>query len=80
MDIPIVGMVNRQLHEAEWLRRGTPAKCPCKCPPWFGISVHVDNEPGIEAEGRVLGYRLINADPTTEKFAQIVRKALEAER
>jgi hypothetical protein len=40
----------------------------------------VDNEPGIEAEGRVLGYRLINADPTTEKFAQIVRKALEAER
>jgi len=75
LDISIEGMVNRQLHEAEWLRRGSPAKCPRKYPPWFGIFAHVDNDPEIEAEGRALGYRVILVHPE-EEFDRAVRNRL----
>lgn len=77
MDIPIAGMVNRQLHETEWLRQGFPLQCPRKFPPWFGISAHVDNDPGIEAEGRALGYKVVLIQPDNRDFAQAVRRGLE---
>lgn len=76
MGIPIHGLVNRQLHEAEWQRRGAPAKCPHKFPPWFGISIHVDNDPEIAAEGLALGYQVILVSPGKRDFAETVRDSL----
>lgn len=76
LQIPIAGMVNRQLHEAEWQRRGAPNPCPRKFPPWFGISVHVDNDPEIQREGFVLGYRVILVSQDAPDFARQARSAL----
>jgi hypothetical protein len=76
LGIPFAGMVNRQIHEAEWLRRGFPPKCPRKYPPWFGIDLHVDNDPEIAAEGDALGYRVVPIDSGAEDFAQTVREGL----
>lgn len=76
MQISIAGMVNRQLHEAEWQRRGAPNPCPRKFPPWFGISVHVDNDPEIQREGLALGYRVILVSQDAPDFARQVRPAL----
>ena len=76
LQIPIAGMVNRQLHEAEWQRRGAPNPCPRKFPPWFGISVHVDNDPEIQREGLALGYRVILVSQDAPDFARQLRPAL----
>ena len=53
------GVVNGQIHEARWIEEGSQQPKPRKFPPWFGIELHVDNDPAIEAEGRSLGYRVV---------------------
>ncbi len=72
LEIPIAGMVNRALHESAWQEQGIPAVCPRKCPPWFGIDVHVDNDPEVAREGVELGYHVILTDPDEVDFEQSV--------
>lgn len=76
LEIPIEGMINRPLHEAAWQEKGFPAVCPRKCPLWFGIDVHVDNDPEVAREGEELGFQVILTDPDEEDFERSVNSCL----
>lgn len=76
LEIPIAGMVNRSLHEAAWQEHGFPAVCPRKCPPWFGIDLHVDNDPEVAREGVELGFKVILIDPSEVDFERSVYSCL----
>jgi hypothetical protein len=57
--IPLSGYVNLALHESACDKRGVVGKLPRKCPHWFGIDVHVDDDEQIALECADSGCRVI---------------------
>ena len=59
LDLPISGVINRQIHENMCAVLGTdPLSVSVKMPPWFGIDLHVDDSPAIAEEGRTHGFKV----------------------
>jgi FMN phosphatase YigB (HAD superfamily) len=52
------GIVNDDLHRRK-IEELNLEKMPSKYPPAFGIDLHVDDSPGVELEGRQLGFSVI---------------------
>lgn len=76
LDITVDGIVNKSIHESAWAEQGFPVRCPRKYPPWFGIDVHVDNDPEVASECAEHGCPIILIDSTEIDFEGAVRGEL----
>jgi len=74
--ISLAGYVNLALHESACDRRGFVGKLPRKCPHWFGIDVHVDDDDQVAHECRETGCRVILIKPEDVDFEESVRKEI----
>lgn len=74
--ISLAGYVNLPLHENACDQRGILGKKPRKCPHWFGIDVHVDDDEQIALECKDSSCRVILIDPEDVDFEASVRAAL----
>ncbi len=71
--VSLAGYVNLPLHESACDQRGIVGKKPRKCPHWFGIDVHVDDDINVADECRDSGCRVIIIDPSDVDFETSVR-------
>jgi len=76
LGLPLAGYVNLQLHEKACEERGVVGRRPRKCPHWFGIEVHVDDDEEVARECLDSGCRVILVSPVDEDFEGRVRTAL----
>ena len=70
--IRLDGVVNQQRHNHE-----VRARCT-KHPPSFGIDLLVDDSEGVRLEGERHGFRVLVVRPEDERWAGMVRAALES--
>lgn len=76
MGITLAGYVNLALHENACEQRGVVGKRPRKCPHWFGIDVHVDDDEGIALECDGSACRVIVVRVDEVDFEGRVRREL----
>lgn len=74
--ISLAGYVNLPLHETACEQHGVVGKRPQKCPHWFGIDVHVDDDEQVAHECRETGCRVILVKPENVDFEASVRREL----
>jgi hypothetical protein len=70
--VPISGVVNQHRHERVVGRQG-----PSKCPPAFGINLHVDDSEGVAEEGRRHGFHVVVVNPEDVEWVARVLEAIE---
>jgi hypothetical protein len=71
--VDLDGVVTQAEHEAAIGYRG-----PSKCPPAFGIAMHVDDSHGVALEGELHGFHVVVIDPNDEQWAERVLDAVDA--
>ena len=71
--VRIADVVNQTRHERTLRDREPAVRSVSKYPPAFGIDVLVDDEPGVEQEGRALGFTVVQVKPDDANWTQAVR-------
>lgn len=74
--ISLAGYVNLPIHENACDQRGVVGKLPRKCPHWFGIDVHVDDDEQIAVECRDSSCSVIVIKQEEVDFEGSVRKEI----
>jgi hypothetical protein len=70
--IPLDGVVNLCHHESVVGMRG-----PSKCPPAFGIHLHVDDSHGVAMEGETHGFNVVVVSPDDAHWGKRVLDAVD---
>lgn len=70
--VKLEGVVNLCHHELIVGHRG-----PSKCPPAFGIHLHVDDSHGLAMEGELHGFRVVVVSPHDERWAAQVLQSVD---
>lgn len=70
--VKLEGVVNLCHHEAVVGVRG-----PSKCPPAFGIHLHVDDSHGVAMEGALHDFRVVVVSPQDERWAAQVLHSVD---
>lgn len=73
--LPISHIVNQQMHDMKRTELGIQTLRPVKCPPWFGIDVHIDDSVELEEDAVQYGFNVIRVAPDDEDW---VARVLEA--
>ena len=73
------GIVNDDVHRAR-LEEMNFEETPSKYPPAFGIDLHVDDSPGVEMEGKRLGFRVLVVAQDDTDWGDKVLPSLEGMR
>ena len=73
--VPVSGVVNQRRHERVVGRGG-----PSKFPPAFGIQLHVDDSPGVAAEGRRHGFAVVVVAPGDADWVERILDAVAGRR
>jgi len=76
--LPVFNIVNQQMHDMKRSELGPETLSPAKCPPWFGIDVHIDDSPEIEADARLYGFHVIRVAPEDTDWVGTVLTAVDA--
>ena len=76
MGVVLSGYVNLPLHEIACEQHGVVGRRPRKCPHWFDIDVHVDDDEEVANECRNAGCRVILINPKEVDFEDSVRLGL----
>ena len=76
--LPVMNIVNQQMHDIKRSELATETLLPIKCPPWFGIDVHIDDSAEIEAEGGLYGFKVIRVAPGDLDWVATVLRAMDA--
>jgi len=71
------GIVNDDIHRAR-LEEMNFEETPSKYPPAFGIDLHVDDSPGVEMEGKRLGFRVLVVAQDDADWTEKVVNALSS--
>ena len=72
---PLSGIVNQSRHDRVVGRQG-----PSKYPPAFEIDLHIDDSPGVHAEGMRHGFAVLVISPDDPDWATRVLEAVDARR
>ena len=70
--IPLEGVVNLCHHETIVGMRG-----PSKCPPAFGIHLHIDDSHGVAMEGAAHGFNVVVVSPEDTEWGKRVLDAVD---
>jgi hypothetical protein len=76
--LPVTNIVNQQMHDMKRSELGPDTLSPAKCPPWFGIDVHIDDSLEIEADARLYGFKVIRIAPDDADWVASVLAAVDA--
>jgi len=74
--LPVANVVNQQIHDIKRTELGTESLSPAKCPPWFGIDVHIDDSLEIEADARLYGFEVIRIAPEDADWVATILAAM----
>lgn len=74
--ILLEGIVNQDRHVRQLRHRRPGAHEVSKYPPAFQIDLLIDNSPGVLAEGRRMGFRVLHVQPHDDEWAEAVRHAV----
>jgi len=70
--LPVRGVINQVVHDAKKTEIGRFALRPLKCPPWFGIDLHVDDSELVKADGDESGFAVLLLSPEDDSWVDTV--------
>lgn len=75
--IRIRRVIQEEIHR-KMIREYLFQPIPSKYPKHFGIDLHVDDSPGVLAEGKRLGFEVLWVDPRDPHWSETVRSGIES--